>query len=363
MKKILTYFITLMVLCVLIWLALERPVYIQHVQMIFHNGLNTISAFFKMVGKELFKGPRILIVLALWIPLYWAYRENVKFGYLVERKIKALAGAGIDLVRLMETTTDGTAKKATILDDTMYRFAVTGPAEIAGSFKGSATTGTVTPGTGRSGFASTNVISLPSDLALHAREIGDQMMNRRLGDMKAISGSVGAVRNGLAVFLMLLKYKNVQSAFFNMTEHMKKQRDDEKKGMLNFTELKVFFGLPTEYPEGNTPEELQNAGLSTNDSLAIAEALDKGRERILKGLLYNPPTKEGEKPITIEGEKVLEAMRIFMYKADTYDPSLSVEEQKRGWLSKMFGKLRSCFRRPQPKSNPTPPPNAPAPAE
>ncbi|MEJ2125476.1 MAG: hypothetical protein P8Y47_11910 [Alphaproteobacteria bacterium] len=324
MKKILKLFIFFLGLCALIWCALERPDYVQLIRPFIHEGLSFVSHFVKSVADVLFTGPRILIVIALWIPLYWAYRENTKFNDLVNKKINALSGAGIDLVRLMETTTDGTAKKAGILDDTMYKFAVSGPAEIAGAFTGSATTGAGDQGGPGTGFVSANVISLPSDLALHGREIGDQMMNRRLGDMGAFSGNMANVRNGLAVFLMLLKYNNVQSAFFNMTEHMKKQRDDEKKKVTNFTELKVFFGLPTEYPEGDTPEKLQKAGLSRHEKQAILEALKRGRGKVLGGLLYNPPTKDDKKPITIEGENVLVAMRTFLYKADTYNPDIAV---------------------------------------
>lgn len=334
MNKILVYSIILAGLCTLIWFALTNPHDVDFIRLYLQNGLRYVAEFLERVAEVIFTGPRILFIIMLWIPLYLAYREYRKFKDKVSEKINALVGAGIDLVRLMETTTDGTAKKAGFLDDTVYRFAVNGPAEIAAAFNGPATAGTATQSASGSGFVNTNVISLPADLAQRAQETAHKMMQRRLDDMTSFSGSMGYVRNGLAVYLALMKYNNVQSAFINMIEHMKKQRDDEKKKAANFTELKVFFGLPTEYPEGDMPEKLQKAGLSTFESQAIAEALKNGREKAFENLHYNPPTKDDQEPIIIRGKNVLEAMRTFMYKADTYDPKLAPPPPS--WWRRLF---------------------------
>jgi hypothetical protein len=334
MNKILVYSIILAGLCTLIWIALNRPEDIDFIRLYLQNGLRFVADFLEMVADVIFTGPRVLFVIMLWIPLYLAYREYRKFKDKVSEKIDALVGAGIDLVRLMETTTDGTAKKAGFLDDTVYRFAVNGPAVIAGAFNGPVTAGTAAHGASGSGFTSTNVISLPADMAQRAQETAHKMMQRRLDDMTAFSGNTGYVRNGLAVYLALMKHKNIQSAFLNMIEHMKKQRDDEKKKAINFTELKVFFGLPTEYPEGDMPEKLQKAGLSLFERQAIVEALENGREKALEGLLYNPPTKDDQEPIIIKGKNVLEAMRTFMHTANTYDPKLAPPPPS--WWRRLF---------------------------
>jgi hypothetical protein len=320
MNKITKYIIYLLVLCTLIWFALASPDadIVKWFRLFIQNVVYGIANFLGKAAGGITSWPRALIVILLWIPLYLWYLASRKFQDKVSEKIDALTGAGIDLVRLMETTTDGTAKKAGFLDDTAYRFAVNGPAEIARAFYGPVTAGAATQSKAGSGFVSSNVISLPPDLAQRAHETADKMMERRLKDMTNHGGNVANVRNGLTVFLALMTHENVQSAFINMIDHMKKQRDDKEKKTTNFSELKVFFGLPTEYPEGDTPEKLQKAGLSTFEREAIAAALKKGRTKVLKALLYNPPTN-GKRPIIITGVNVLEAMRTFLHKPDTYN--------------------------------------------
>jgi hypothetical protein len=350
MNKITKYIIYLIVLCALISWAVTSPDAdaVKDIRQYIQDGVRVIANFLEKPIAVMSNWPRALIIILLWIPLFFAYLELRKFNDKVSEKIDALTGAGFDLVRLMENTTDGTAKKAGFLDDTAYRFAVTGPAVIAGAFNGPATAGTASRSGSGSGFVNSNVISLPPDMAQCAQETAHKMMQRRLDDMTSFSGSMTNVRNGLAVYLALMQHKNVQSAFLNMIEHMKKQRDDEKKKTTNFTELKLFFGLPTEYPEGDMPEKLQKAGISTFERKAIIEALKTGREKALKDLVYNPPVKDDNPPIAIKGENVLKAMRTFMYKADTYDPSLSSTSQGSGWFSKI-----SQFFGGRPQTKPT----------
>lgn len=323
--------IILLLLCVLIGLAMTDPIFIKTVNPLVRQAIACLWDCVAKIAWVLSDVRRAVVVLLLWIPLYYLYRSNQKFEDKVSEKIDALRGAAFDLVRLMEITTDGTAKKAEILDNTTYRFAVNGPAEIIGAYAGPATTAAApadgeAPKPAASGtWTSPNIITMPHDLVKLATETANTMRERRLGDMATMAASTASVRHGLQVFWLLMMEENVQSAHFNLTEYMKKQRDDAGKKIQNFTELKVFFGLPTEWPTGTQPEELQKAGLSSEEGKAIAEALKRGREKVFSGMFYNPPVTGSDKPIVIRGKNVLHSMRRYLYNPNTYNPAL-VEE-------------------------------------
>lgn len=324
--------IILLLLCVLIGLAMTDPIFIKTVNPLVRQGIDCLWECVAKVAWVLSDVRRAFVVLLLWIPLYYLYRSNQKFEDKVSEKINALRGAAFDLVRLMETTTDGTAKKAEILDDTTYRFAVTGPAAIVGAYAGPATTGAAPTAASADGGApkpaasstwtSPNIITMPSDLVDLAHKTAQRMTERRLGDMTTLATNTASVRHGLQVFWLLMEQENVQSAHFSLTEYMKKQRDNSGKKIQNFTELKVFFGLPTEWPTGTQPEDLQSAGLSSYEGKAIAEALKKGRGKVFAGMFYNPPVTGDNAPIVIKGKNVLQSMRRYLYNYNTYNPKL-----------------------------------------
>ena len=257
------------------------------------------------------------VILIAGPALYYVHKYNDK----VSGKIDTLKGAAFDLVRMMEITTDGTQGKADKLNSIAEKFAVDGAAKIAAAFSGTATTAKAADAgagaaPGAPGYTSSHQIILP-DIIPFTREMRDS----RLADMTSFGAGTTNLRVALQVFLMLMKHDNIQSAFVNLTEYMKKQVDT--KGIPNFPELKEYFGLPVKLPPIDQIEKLQADGLSWYEWQACNSALKRGRKDILAILAYNPPVDEGKPAIVIRGENVLESMRTFLSSAKTYNPALA----------------------------------------
>lgn len=248
-------------------------------------------------------------VLIIGVPvLYYVHKYNDK----VSGKIDSLKGAAFDLVRMMETTIDGTQGKADKLNIIAKEIGIEGLAKIAAAFSGTATTAQAPEGgaagaPGTPGYTPSHQIVLP-DLIPFTKEIRDG----RLADITAFGANATNLRTGLQVFLMLMAHDNIQSGFIHLTEHMKKQVDT--KGTPNFPELKEFFGLPVILPDMDAVKKLQNDGMSWYEWQACNSALKRGRKDILAMLAFNPPT-EGKPAIVIRGEDVLMSMRTFLYSA------------------------------------------------
>lgn len=291
-----------------------------------------IAAFFTWMGSVLwdvmcyFLDPwhAILLLVLAWPLYHYAHTFNDD----VSSKVGALKTAAFDLVRLMETTTDGNDAKGKKLEDIVHRFAIEGAENIATAFGGPANMGDKPEGDGNSGIqiggsAAVKPFSqvlVPTDLT----DVGYRLMERRLGDMSSLGGNMGALRTGLTVFLLLMEHGNISGAFAHLTEHMKKQRDDAKKGLQNFIDLKRFFGLPTTWPKDSEPEEAFAKGLSWYQYLVFEAALsDKNKEKIYAMMQYHPMTPEGKTPITISGAKCLKSMRMYLYNWKNYDQALA----------------------------------------
>ncbi len=259
------------------------------------------------------------VILIAGPALYYVHAYNDKVG----GKIDALKGAAFDLVRMMETTIDGTEKKHEKLNAIAEKFAIDGAAKVAEAFCcGTGTTRkpaeeTAAAPAGTAGYSSSHQITLPDFI-----KFADELRKHRQEDMVSFGGTNTNVRTGLQVFLMLMTHDNIQSAFIHLTEHMKKQVD--AKGAPNFPELKAFFGLPVTLPDADTVKKLQADGLNWYEWQACNSALKRGRKDILAMLTFNPPT-EGKPAIVIRGEDVLKSMRTFLYSAAaaTYNPSLA----------------------------------------
>lgn len=259
------------------------------------------------------------VLLAAGPALYYVHKYNDK----VSGKIDSLKGAAFDLVRMMEITIDGNDKKHEKLNAIAEKFAIDGLAKVAGSFCGSATAAKAGEGTApaasgaTTGYTSSQQVILPNFI-----EFADALRKHRLEDMVSFGGGNTNLRTGLQVFLMLMMHDNIQSAFINITEHMKKQVDT--KGAPNFPELKEFFGLPISVPDLDAVKKLQTDGLSWYEWQACNSALKRGRKDILAIMAYNPPA-DGRPAIVIRGEDVLKSMRAYLFSAAaaTYNPSLA----------------------------------------
>lgn len=265
-------------------------------------------------AQKIFSNVWCVIGLALIVATLYYYVH--RFNCEVEEKIGELKGAAFELVRMMETTLDGTQGKADKLNDVVHRYAVDGQEAIARAFAASVATQPTASAMGMG----TQII-LPSDLT----QAGLSMMEKRLADMGSFGAMNNAVRAGLVVFLMLMDQGNIGSAYINFVEHMKKQRDDGKKALPNFVDLKQFFYLPTHWPKEQEPEELQTRGLTPHQSRVLSTAVKRGRRAVLNVTAYNPPPPDGKEPITVSGENILKSMRRFLYTPGTkvYDHALA----------------------------------------
>jgi hypothetical protein len=265
-----------------------------------------------------------IIAIAIAWPLY---HKVYSYNDAVGGKVGALKVAALELIRMMETTTDGNDAKATKLNDIVYKFAVEGQSKIAAAFNALATLPPTTRiedgSTSSSMYSYTPVpqVVIPPDLT----DTGKALMNQRLADMKAFGGSATNLRAGLVVFLLLMEHGSVSGAFAHMIEYMKKQASDESKSMPNFIDLKRFFGLPTTWPEKGQPEELASKGLSWYQYLAFERALsDENRQAVFNVMkLYPQTTPDGKKPLTYSGANVLKAMRIYLYSWKIYDTGIA----------------------------------------
>lgn len=102
------------------------------------------------------------------------------------------------------------------------------------------------------------------------------------------------LRNGLQVYISLFVLHNPNAAYLKMVEHMKRQRNEfDQQGTmrsLNFTDLKMVLGLPTEWPKGELPEQLEHKQLSWSRYWLISQAIKSHRKDVFKDLSYRPYT-------------------------------------------------------------------------
>jgi hypothetical protein len=330
MKETLSITVKLFVLlwiCAALWHALAEPEAFVGPSDLIYGGLWQICCFFELAYDYFCCHPRLVIVaIILSALIYYGIQSYYKWNDSVDSRISALKGAAFDLIRLMELTTDGVAKKWETMSDIMYRFAYQGPASVARAINWSPRHGQaqVQSQVQAQAQAQAQAPSEGPDYTTKGHETGMTLIQRRLDDAATFGGNWGNVRQGVAAFLAIMQYENLSSAHFIMTEHMKKQRDEfegkKTKNLPNFGELKKFLGLPIKWPEGDEPEKLQKDGISDHDYKLMTEALEKGKgkiEEMLKTITYNPPTPAGKEPIVVEG-KILDAMRMYLRNSHAY---------------------------------------------
>lgn len=309
-------------LCFALWLALSMP---QELDASATGGvvLSYITCFFLAIYDFFSSSPRsILFVLPASALIYYIYRDNLAWNEAVSSKVGALKGAAFDLIRLMEMTVDGVAKKYVWVNDDFHRFAVDGPAAIVAAY-GRATTQAAGEGGApapSNTWQSSNIINMPADLIAKSHETAEALLKRRLDDHAAFGPNYNGVRQGVAAFLAILDYGQIGTANFIMTEHMKKQRDEfEGKGtknLPNYPQLKKFLGLPIDWPTGDMPEKLQKAGVSDRDDKLIEYAMAAGaKEKALEVLRKMATLKRGEIP---EAESMLEILRKYLRASTAY---------------------------------------------
>jgi hypothetical protein len=125
------------------------------------------------------------------------------------------------------------------------------------------------------------------------------------------------LRNGLQAFIALFILDNPKAAYLKMIEHMKRQRNEfaqrETMKSPNFSELKMILGLPTEWPQGELPEQLERKELSLASIWLIRYAVKHHRSEVFRGLTYKPYTFSGEdEGQEFFGEDVLIGMREYI---------------------------------------------------
>lgn len=329
MKETISITIKLFILlwiCSALWYVLDEPEAFAGPSDLVYGGLWQIRVFFELAYDYFICHPRVVVFTIITSALiYYAIQSYHKWNDSVDSRISALKGAAFDLIRLMELTTDGVAKKWETMSDIMYRFAYQGPASVARAINGSPRQGPAQVQAQLQTQTQGQAQGEGADYTLKGHETGMTLIQRRLDDSASFGGNWGNVRQGVAVFLAIMQYGNLSNAYFIMTEHMKKQRDEfeskKTKTTPNFGELKKFLGLPIKWPEGNEPEDLQKEGISDHNYKVMSEALEKGKEKIeelLKTITYNPPTPAGRDPVIVKG-KILEAMRMYLRNSHAYN--------------------------------------------
>lgn len=225
--------------------------------------------------------------------MVWMRHQDV-----IGMKTNALQGAAWELIKLMENSGPGGAEgRAVKAEATTERFAVNGARAVAG----------------------TRPVAVLREHDPGLTEAGLKLMELYKADSKGFRFGRGGARNGVAVFLSIMRDRNLQAAYVTMVDHMKAQRDElaEKgsRGLPNFSNLKMFLDLPTEWPAGDMPERLRGQGFY--GWMTSNVALTRLGARVFDGLEYKTPAA-GDRPALIaHGTDVLKAMREFVRSDDT----------------------------------------------
>lgn len=236
---------------------------------------------------QIISTPYLWLYVAALLAAFGLYRLRLA----VQTKTSALQGTAWELIRLMENTTpDGVRERARVAQDTTEKFAVTGNARIP-----------------RPAIIGGDAVT--SDLTA----AGLSLMERHWNDAAQFRAFRGSLRSGISIFLSLMVYRNISSAFVAMIEYMRRQRD--RKDAPNFAELKIVFGLPPEMPSG---EVAHKRSLTALDYFTIGLATRNAR-RVLAGLEYHPPIPDGAAPVVARGDNILLAMRAYLHTSNTYD--------------------------------------------
>lgn len=238
-----------------------------------------------------------LIVALLGVRLFipWYRRRLVLLGYAA-----LLQGAAWNLVRQMENNPRHTAGKNRASQEAQFHKNVVGSAD-------------------RFRLAGVPEVYAGELFPTFMAERGQQLVDFNRTDTDKFWFKAQGIRNGLQIFLDIMVLGNITAAYIKMIDHMRRQRDefDEKgkKASPNFTELKQLFGLPTTWPTGEMPEQLEARGLTEQQALDIADAAYRHKHSILAKLHYKvwpEPGKEDEERQEFSGEDLLLAMRDYV---------------------------------------------------
>jgi hypothetical protein len=225
--------------------------------------------------------------------LFWLQHQEA-----IGTKASALQGAAWELIKLMENSGPGGAEsRAVKAEATTERFAVNGATAVAGR----------------------RPLAVLHEHNPGLTEAGLKLMDLYKADSKGFRFGRGGARNGVAVFLSIMRDRNLQAAYVAMVEHMKAQRDElaEKgsKGLPNFPNLKMFLDLPTEWPTGRMPEMMRGQGFYGFVTSNLA--LQRSAASVLSGLEYKTPAVGDRPALLAYGDDVLKAMREFVRSDDT----------------------------------------------
>jgi hypothetical protein len=231
-------------------------------------------------------GATILLVM-----LYRRRHRNA-----VGSKIDALQGAAWELIKLMENSGPGGPEaRSERAEATTERFAVTGAAAV-----------------GR------RPLAVWREVDPKLTDAGLRLMDLYKADSAKFRKGRGAVRNALVIFLAIVRDRNLQSAYALMVEHMMAQRDEHAAGsrsLPNFSNLKIFLDLPTEWPTGDLPEQMR--GQSFYEYLTSSVAVQRLGDEVMNGLEYRTLDSLGSDPIIVADAEILKAMREFIRSDNT----------------------------------------------
>lgn len=237
-------------------------------------------------------GVGVLAAILLGLLTYMRYMTTIY------SKMDALQGACWELIKMMENSGPGGAEsRATRAETTVERFGVIGATSVL----------------------ATRPLATWQEINPELTDAGLKLADIYRGDSRGFRASRGAIRNGLAIFLAILRDSNLQSAYTLLVEHMKAQRDEfedsKKKTLPNYANLKQFLDLPIDWPTGDIPERCH--GQTLFGYKTSMRALYGIGSRLFAGLEYQSPAIGDRQAVLFAEAQIPVAMREFIRTDDT----------------------------------------------
>jgi hypothetical protein len=222
--------------------------------------------------------------------LYWKRLESNMYVWCC---VESLKSAAWELIREMENEGPSWKKRLDLARDITGQFAVEGAAKL-----GSAQSAAVN-----------NTDSSHNEIM---RQVTETTIDRWLKDQGKFSTGLGALRDGVSIFLQIMDGRPM-GAYTAMLVYMKKQASG--KNVPNFDHLKEAMGIPTDPPDAKMVKRLYNEGISNSMYTRLAKVAGMP-EQVLGGLVYTPLVLGEGEEITITGTHILRAMRDYLRTLD-----------------------------------------------
>lgn len=218
----------------------------------------------------------------------------LKYGHhqdAIGSKMSALTGAAWELISLMENSTPGGPEsRAVKAEATMEKIAIAGSERVVA-----------------------RPLAVVRQLDPRLTEAGLKLVEDYKSSSAGFRKSRGAVRQGVRIFLAIIRDRNLQAAYILMVEHMRAQLED--RSLPNFPNLKLFLDIPIDWPDRDMIDRLGGQGYY--GYMTSSAALQRLGQAIFDGLEYKTFDPRGLGALTVTGQDIIVAMREFTRSDDT----------------------------------------------